>query len=151
MTWYVEEQFKVVLGGNTFINTPNLIVYKDKPLFRIERRESDGQLGIDFDIFDEEGQRAATVRRSNIVQGDEDKYAIIRAADHYVLTHKASSRVICDIRKKGQARNAELEVSVDMYTPSGFHLVATPTQTNIATHVLIGNVFENCAAGITVT
>ncbi len=51
--WKVEKDFKVILGGNTYINVPNLVAYKGKPLFKIERRESDGLLGISFDIYNQ--------------------------------------------------------------------------------------------------
>ena len=55
--WKVEDRFRVKLGGNTYINTPRLIVYKGTPLFQLGRSESDGMLGIDFDVFDAAGQR----------------------------------------------------------------------------------------------
>lgn len=35
--WTVEDRFSVKLGGNTYINTPNLVVYKGEPLFRMYR------------------------------------------------------------------------------------------------------------------
>ena len=35
--WKLESEFSVRLGGNTYINTPNLIVYKGTSIFRIRR------------------------------------------------------------------------------------------------------------------
>ena len=69
--WYVEDECKIKLGGNTYINVPNIIVYRGEPLFKISRSERSNLLGIDFDIFDKNGERIATVRRGRIVQGDE--------------------------------------------------------------------------------
>ena len=66
----LEDKFRVILGGNTYINTPNLVVFKGKPLFTI-KRSSDGLLGIDFDIFDKGGNRVAAVRNGIIVQGQD--------------------------------------------------------------------------------
>ena len=54
--WEVSKDFKVKLGGNYFINTPNLIVEKGISLFRLFRRE-DGFLGIDFDIYNSKGTK----------------------------------------------------------------------------------------------
>ena len=76
--WHLEDNFRVIIGGNTYINVPNIIVYQEKPLFTLKRREKDGQLGIDFDIFDKNGARIATIRRNRIVQGNEDDYQMIR-------------------------------------------------------------------------
>jgi hypothetical protein len=151
MPWKMEERFRVVLGGNTYINTHTLIAYKGEPLFTIKRRDSDQILGIDFDIFDQSGKRAATVRNGNVVQGNEVDYKIIRDADHYRVIHRETNRVICDIRKKGEAKAAELEVSVDMYTPSGFRFQATPIGTNLpGQNFISGGTFENCGCGIAI-
>jgi hypothetical protein len=75
--WIVEDKFRVIIGGNTYINTPNIVVCKGQPLFVLKRRESDGQLGIDFDIFSKNGDRIATVRGNRIVQGNEENYDIV--------------------------------------------------------------------------
>ena len=67
--WSVEKEFSVKLGGNTYINTPNLIVYKGDPIFKLKRSDEDGILGIDFDVFDNAGNRVATFRKGVVVQG----------------------------------------------------------------------------------
>jgi hypothetical protein len=59
--WNIESEFSVKLGGNTYINTPNLVVYKGQSLFKIYRSESEGILGIDFDVFNSQKRRVATV------------------------------------------------------------------------------------------
>ena len=43
--WNVETKFAVRLGGNTYINTPSLIVFQGEPLFRLRRSDEDGMLG----------------------------------------------------------------------------------------------------------
>jgi len=148
--WYLEKKFRVVIGGNTYINTPNIVVYKGTPLFVIKRSESDGLLGIDFDIFDDKGNRVATVRNGVVVHGNEADYEIRKGMDYYIVTEQQSGRVICDIRKRSEAPNAELEVSVRLYTPDGFLLDATPEQTNLPGITLSGNVFEDCGAGVVI-
>lgn len=147
--WTVEDRFSVKLGGNTYINTPNLVVYKGEPLFRVYRSESDGILGIDFDVFDASGTRVATFRKSIVVQGDSDNYVIKSGHEEYEVTNKASGQLIAKVRRRG-AEGAEMEVSVRLYTPDGFLLDATPTQTNIGGVLMTGNVFENCGAGIAI-
>ena len=148
--WQVEDKFRVIIGGNTYINVPNIVVYKGQPLFVLRRRESDSQLGIDFDIFEKSGNRIATVRGNRIVQGNEDDYVIVREANRYTVTEKATGREICDIRRRAEARHSELEVSVKLYTADGFLFDATPEETNLPGLTLRGNVFENSAAGIAI-
>jgi hypothetical protein len=147
--WTVEDRFSVKLGGNTYINTPNLVVYKGEPLFRVYRSESDGILGIDFDVFDASGTRVATFRKSIVVQGDSDNYVIKSGHEEYEVTDKASGQLIAKVRRRG-AEGAEMEVSVRLYTPDGFLFDATPTQTNIGGVMMTGNVFESCGAGIAI-
>jgi len=149
--WEIEDKFRVIIGGNTYINTPNIVVYKGQPLFVLKRRESDGQLGIDFDIFDKGGNRIATARGNRIVQGNEDDYEIVREANRYTVTERAGGRVICDIRRRSEAKHSELEVSVTLYTSDGFLFDATPEQTNLRGFTLRGNVFENLGAGIAIS
>lgn len=148
--WNIEDKFRVIIGGNTYINVANLVVYKGEPLFTLKRRESDGQLGIDFDVFDGTGARIATVRGNRIVQGMEDDYQIIRDVDRYAVIERATGKVICDIRRHSQAPESELEVSVELFTPDGFLFKATPDETNIKGLMLRGNVFENLGAGIVI-
>jgi hypothetical protein len=38
-----------------------LVDYKGSSLFTVKRRESDGLLGIDFDVYDPKGKKVATV------------------------------------------------------------------------------------------
>lgn len=147
--WNLEKEFSVMLGGNTYINTPNLIVYKGEPLFKIYRSDSDGMLGIDFDIFDSAGKRVATIRKGIVVQGDKDNYNIETGHEEYKVTEKSSNRLISSVKRRG-VESAELEVSVHLYTPDGFLVDATPTHTNIGGNVMSGCTFKNCSAAIAI-
>ena len=148
--WFLEDKFRVIIGGITYINTPNLVVYKGKPLFKIKRSERDGLLGIDFDIFDKNGERVATVRNGVVVQGKREDYEINESMDRYTVTERASGRIICDIRKRAESPNAELEISVKLYTEDGFFFVANPEETNLPGVQLRAVVLENCRAGIVI-
>jgi hypothetical protein len=53
------------------------------------------------------------------------------------------------VQRRG-VEGAELDVHVHMYLPNGFLLDAGPDRTNLAGATLIGNVFENCGAGIAI-
>src|SRR3989304_6526226 len=108
----------VKLGGNTYINTPNLVVYKGESLFRIYRSESDGMLGIDFDVFDSQKKRIATVRKGIVVQGDANNYDIKSGHDEYSVTEKNSGRLVASVKRRG-VQGAELEVTVQLYAPDG--------------------------------
>lgn len=147
--WAIEKEFSVKLGGNTYINTPNLVVYKGDSLFRISRSENDGILGIDFDIYDPHGKRIATVRRSVVVQGDAANYDIKTGHAEYTVTEKSSGRLVTSVKRR-DAQGAELEVSVRLYAPDGFLFDATPTQTNVGGVVMSGCTFKNCHAGIAI-
>jgi hypothetical protein len=140
--WEVENNFKVRLGGNTYINVPKLVVYKDQTLFTLKRHDENGYLGIYFEIYDADGNHIASVKRNEIYYGDKEKYQIDGSMNRYVFSERESGRVICDIRKREDAHPAELDVSVRLYTPSGFLFDATPEQTNLPGSVIRGNIFD---------
>src|SRR3989339_423349 len=147
--WQVETKFSVRLGGNTYINTPDLIVYKGDPIFQIRRSDQDGILGIDFNVFDSAGKKVAIFKKGIVVQGDTENYTINSTHESYSVTEKSSGRIIASVQRRG-VQGAELDVHVKTYLPNGFLLDAGPTSTNLGGIVMTGNVFENCGAGIAI-
>lgn len=149
--WEVAENYQVRIGGNTYINCGELVVFKGKPLFNL-RRTDDGYLGIDFDIYNAEGHKIASVKRNEIYYGgkDKDRYKIDGTANRYTLTDTKTGRVICDITKREDAQPDELRVTVHLYTPNGFLFDATPEQTNLSGVVMRNSTFSNCGAGIVI-
>lgn len=145
--WKIETAVSIKLGGNTYINTPNLIVHKGEPMFQICRSDSGGCFSIDFTVFDAHGNRAATIRRGVVVQGDASNYIIEMSQRHYVVTEQSTGQQIAVIHRRG-VDGAELEVSVCLYTLDGFLFCATPTQTNIDGLASIGCTVVNGTFGI---
>jgi hypothetical protein len=146
--WNVDRNCKVKLGGNYYINVERLVDYKGSSLFTVRRRDSDGLLGIDFDVYDAKGQKAATVRHGNVVAGDAQNYDISHDPHHYTVKEKSSGRTICDIRRQDAAEDADIEVAVDLFTPEGFHFQASPDKTNIGGIQMSGNIIDTCQVGI---
>ncbi len=146
--WEVENQFIVKIGSNIYINVPEIIVYDNEPLFKIVRAKNTNLLGVDFDIYDKKGDKVATVRRGMIVQGDENNYIIRKDFDHFTAKEKSSGRMICEIKKRDKAGNAELELNVHMYTKDGFLLKATPEGTNVKNLLLKNTTIKNCVRGL---
>ncbi len=147
--WKIEKEFSVKLGGNTYINTPNLVVYKGEPIFKIYRSDSDGILGIDFDIFNKSGERIATIRKGIVVQGNAENYEIESGHEEYKVIEKQTKNLITSIKRR-EVDSVELEVSVKLYTSDGFLIDATPESTNIGGMVMTGCVIKDCAAGIAI-
>lgn len=150
--WQVAEHYRVRLGGNTFIDCGTLVAYRGEPLFNL-RRHDDGYLGIDFDIYNAEGKKIATVKRNEVYYGGKkkDRYKIDGSANRYILTDTKTGKVICDIRKREAARPDELDVSVHLYTKTGLLFDATPEQTNLGNTVIRGGIIEQCGIGISIT
>lgn len=148
--WYVEDHFKVILGGNTYIDTHTLVAYFDEPIFTIKRSDHDGQLSISFDIYDPKGERIAIVRENRIFYGDEKDYEIINEHERYAFIEKNSEKVLCDIRRGAKAPESELLVSVKLYTPDGFLMDFSPTETNLRGISMKSNTFIRCPIGIIV-
>ena len=149
--WATPEKFTAKIGGNYYINTPNIIVARGENLFRLKRREEDGLLAIDFDVYSKEGKKVATIRNGNIVQGDVENFEIRKDFHHYWMIEKKSGRTLCDIKKSTKSEDGyEIEVSVDLYTKSGFRVIASPKETNLGNMMMTGCTFQDCGAGIVV-
>ena len=150
--WTTPENFRAKLGGNYYIDTPNMIVAHGDNLFRLKRREEDGLLAVDFDIYDATGSKVATVRNGNIVDHDGAGYTAAKDHHRYTLTEDATGRVIFDIKKAAKAEDgSEIEVSVDLFTKKGFHLIAGPEETNLPDGMTIrGCTIQGCGVGLAV-
>jgi len=148
--WYNEDNFTVVVGGNKYINVPNILVYKGESVFRITRAERTDLLGIDFDIYDAARNKVAVVKNGRIYEGKSERYTVDIQVDQYTLTDNASGRVICDIRKRSLTKGSELDVNVHLYMRDGFLFEATPESTNVAGAKFIGNTIMDCANGIVI-
>ena len=147
--WEILKNFKIKLGGNYFINCESLISYDNQPVFRrIERRDTDGKLGLDFDVYDDKGQKIATIRRGNVVQGNTSAYEIKHLANCDKVIEKSTERIIVEINK--QVPDADIAVSVHMYLPNGFLLEATPDRINVGTLTMKGSTVSNCKIGIAI-
>jgi hypothetical protein len=148
--WQIENSFRVRLGGNTYINVQNLVEYKGTPLFTLKRHDDNGQLGIYFEIYDSAGQHIASVKRNQIYIADKGLYTVDGTANRYQVIEKVSGRVLCDIKRGQDAAPAELEVSVELYTPDGFLFKASPEETNVGGIRMINNTIMGCRTGIAI-
>ena len=147
--WEIAKNFKVKIGGNYFIDCGCLISYNDECLFTIKRRESDGSLGIDFDVYDESGKKVATIRNSNVVDGDPKAYEISHEATCKKVVEKSTGRLIVQVDKN--PTDADLVVTARLHLPgTGFLLEATPDGLNAGTCKFTGNTFSNLAIGIAI-
>lgn len=150
--WKVEPNFTIRLGGNIFQNVQDLIRYRDESLFTVRRSDSDGMLGIDFDVRDPVGARIATVRKGVIVQGNEKDYEIVTGHGVYSLILRVNQRQILRIERRG-VEGAELDVSVRMYLPNGQLLDLSPTETRInqTGTVIGGSTIRDAGVGIQIS
>jgi hypothetical protein len=148
--WEVEERFIVRLGGNTFINVARLIDFRGQSLFTLKRHDDNGYLGIYFEIYDPSGKHVASVKRNEIYSGDKAAYKIRSSTTQYQFVERRSGIVICTIKRYEDAHPAELDVSVRLYTPSGFLFDATPEGTNLPGYFISGNTIADCAVGIAI-
>lgn len=149
--WYKEDNFSVKIGGNTYINTPTIIMYKGESIFTIKRSEGSDLLGIDFDIYGKSGKKLASVRKGRIYQENRHLYDVRVTEDQYILIDRLNNKVVCNIRKRALADDSvELDVMVQLYTKDGYFIDATPEKTILGGKEieLQGLTFTNLTAAI---
>jgi hypothetical protein len=143
--WEIPKHFRVKFGGNIYVDAPAIIYTTEGPLVTLKRHDDNGYLGIYFDIYDAIGRKLAAVKRNEIypaIKTAKD-YRIDGTMDRYVFSEKATGAVLCDIRKRTEAGDWELDVSVRLYTPKGFLFDATPTDTNLGGIKLSNNLLHS--------
>ncbi len=154
MPWQVDRSFRVVLGGNTFVDTPNLVEYDGESLFSLERNDESGYLAVSFKIYDESKAKIATIGRNRVFMNKKYRgpktFAIEGGVHDWVLREKPSDSLICAIKQKEAASPAELDLSVNLYTPDGLFFSATPDSINLGGLKMTGNVLVGCRAGIVI-
>jgi len=151
MPWSLEKEFLVMLGGNTFVDSPNLVTYEDAPLFELKRNSESGYLGISFKIYDEDGSKLATVGNNSLFPNKKYKgpkrFAIEGKVHDWALREIASGFLVCGLKKKEKALPVELQLTVNLYTPNGALFSATPESILVPDNKSFsGNIFKN--AGI---
>jgi hypothetical protein len=131
--WTLPEHFKVVLGGNAYIDTPTLIEAHGEPLLVLRRNDANGCLDVRFDIYNESGTKLAVVGGNEIypVADVASAYAREETADRLVFREVSTSRTLCEIRRREDAEDCELTISARLYTSKGVRVVVTPMGTNI--------------------
>jgi hypothetical protein len=149
--WLKEKEFSVKLGGNTYINVSVLIAFKGTPLFTIYRSEDDGQVAIDFELYDANRQKIASIRKNNIYldPGNKAEYLLDGTADVIALIEKSSGKRVVEIKKR-QAATEELDVSLSTYLPDGQLLTADPDKTSLQRMELAGNMIKGAKVGIAI-
>ena len=129
----VQEHFVVRLGGNDYLDTPNLIVYKGEPILKVTRDESNDELKVEAEIFDSEGRCKAQVEGTRLVKGDPQAVDIRSTENNYTIRDRSNDRVVCEIRRRAGQQKMDLDVSVLMHAPDGFLIHANPAQSNVKT------------------
>ncbi|MEX2495517.1 MAG: hypothetical protein WD448_05470 [Woeseia sp.] len=127
----VREHFIVRLGGNDYLDTPNLIVCSGEPILKLTRDEVSDELKVEAEIFDATGNRTAVVRGTELVDGDPGTIEIRSTESSYVIRDKTADRTVCEIRRRAGKQKEDLDVSVLMRTPDGFLIHANPLQSNV--------------------
>lgn len=129
----VHAHFVVRLGGNDYLDTPNLIVYKGEPILKVTRDESNDELRVEAEIFDAEGRCKAHVQGTRLVTGDPQAVDIRSTENNYSIRDRSNDRVVCEIRRRAGQQKMDLDVSVLMHAPDGFLIHANPAQSNVRT------------------
>lgn len=132
--WAVDPEFKVRFAGKIFVDTPHLLVFKDEPVFSMRRCEEEGILEINFAIFDSSGDRVGDVERGALTTRGESTLELKSGENQFSIKETATGRTVCDIRRRASAKEADFDVSIQMFLPDGFLVHANPAQSNLSSY-----------------
>jgi len=97
----------------------------------VQRATRSGDLKVSIDIYDEQGQQEAAVRETGLVRGDPESFSVSVTENQFEVIDCRRSRVVCTIRRRANARDTDIDVSLLLHTPDGFLVHANPDQTNL--------------------
>ncbi|MGF1450025.1 MAG: hypothetical protein ACFB20_11475 [Opitutales bacterium] len=170
--WYIENNFVVKLGGTLFLNCQSLVDHRGETLFNLRKQRTDNFLEVDLEVYDKHERRKASFEAGMLKSGAEYDFRITNEPAFYCI-HDLNRRV--DIvrmmrvqlpadRKQLEAVDIEtrlwrnlpsnvevqVEVDLDLYTPSGFRFIATPDSTNSPGSTFVGVIMEDSGTGVCV-
>lgn len=126
----VDKDFVVRIGGNEFADTPTLLAAKGEPVLTVRRADS-GELAVELDIYNDKGKAVARVREDKLASGDPDVFEVRVTDNRFTVLDRKKDRVVCEIRRRANARDMDLDVSLLAHLPDGFLVHANPDQTNL--------------------
>ena len=80
--WEIDRHFRVKVAGCYSTNCDRLISYDKEPLLTLKRQE-DGYLEVDFDVFDKQGKQVAAIRQGQVISGNKQRFDVYRVADRF--------------------------------------------------------------------
>lgn len=143
----VPKNFKTRIGGNFYVNTPNLVVCSGTAILRVERAEPSGELHVKLAIFDSSGRQRALVKDTKLTKGRRKDYSIQSTDSNYSVRENATGRVICKLQRCAATRSMDLDAFILAHTPDGFFIHANPVQTNIGTKAT-GKTYQDLDAAL---
>ncbi|MBZ5524828.1 MAG: hypothetical protein LAP21_21535 [Acidobacteriia bacterium] len=144
-------KFTVKLGGMNFINVKNIMMFRGEPLFTVYRSESDGALSVNFEVFDSNGNKLASVKQNRIYPHHEQAKNLQLGgnASTYTLTDTANNKMLVRIDKR-EAAETELDVFLHTYLPNGVLFNASPDGTSLASHFFKGVTIADAGVGVNI-
>lgn len=127
----LRKNFVVRIGGNEYADTPDLLAFQGNPVLTVKRGDESGDLDVRLDVYDERGRERARVRDAEVVKGDSDSIDIRVTENSYTVFDRNRKRVLCELRRRGHARDMDLDAWLLLHTPDGFLVHANPDQTNL--------------------
>ncbi|MGF1484118.1 MAG: hypothetical protein ACFBZ8_07125 [Opitutales bacterium] len=170
--WYLENDFVVKLGGTLFLNCQSLVDHRGETLFTLRKNRTDNFLEVDLQVFDRNEYRTAIFKAGVLESGAEYDFRVINEPAFYSV-HDLNRRVdLVNLRRvqlPQDRRNLEahdletrlwrnlpetvevqIEVDLDLYTPSGFRFIASPDSTNCPGSTFMGVIMEDAGTGVCV-
>ena len=125
--------YTVNLGSNIIEGCAAVLVIEDVEVFRFRERTGDGQLVVDFDIRDPDGEKLIVVAKNNVVF----------AAKGFVTQNLASESRVEDASGKVYARVKEVAAGVisieGQFCVKGYTISITPQQLVAGGVTMVGN------------
>lgn len=143
----VPKNFKTRIGGNFYVNTPNLVVCSGTTILRVERAEPGGELHVRLVIFDSTGRQSASVKDTKLIKGNRKDYSIHSTDNNYSVRENATGRVICKLQRCAATRSMDIDAFIMTHSPDGFFIHANPMQTNMGTKAT-GKTYQDLDAAL---
>ena len=134
------------IGSNIISNSSGILEVEGKEQISIGVGKIDGQALLNADIYDNQGNHVAKLRRNAWVFNNNEQYKITTTPDSLKLIGKESRQIVFEAKITGKDK-AQITRG-KFYTHKGHLLEITPNFWKIGGLTMSGNRFDGCGRAV---
>ncbi|WP_417227949.1 hypothetical protein [Amphritea sp.] len=129
MGWNETDEYSAMIGGILYRNVHTPFLVNSKSLMQFSRNVDSGELGVSFELKDENGNVFSKVVNNTIEEVDDD-FTVLEGQKRKSIIHKERGQVIFDLQYGIENNEFEIEISA-LFLVGGYPIILHPERTKL--------------------